>query len=81
MERVNLKLIKQRREKMNISMQEMAERIGKKNASTWLKYENGVYALDANHIPIIADALKISKEDLYFFEENIAKTEMKEGVI
>lgn len=80
MERINLALIKQRRDELNISMQEMAGKIGKKNASTWFKYEKGEYVFDAHHIPILSKELNLTKDELYFFEKDVAKTEIKQSV-
>ncbi|OIJ07643.1 transcriptional regulator [Anaerobacillus arseniciselenatis] len=60
--------IKQRRIELNITMQDMAKILGFKNASTYLKYENGEYSLKANHLPKLADTLKCKIDDLFFIK-------------
>lgn len=73
---LNLGFIKKRRQELNLSLREMAESLGFKNASTYMKYEEGSYSFKANHLPILANKLDGRIED--FFIENfaeIAKTE------
>lgn len=72
MQTLNLEFIKQRRLSLNITLQEMAYHLGFKNASTYLKYENGFYAFKANQLPILAKTLKCNISD--FFKQNVAKT-------
>ncbi|MFD2704178.1 helix-turn-helix domain-containing protein [Salibacterium lacus] len=72
----NLPGIKSRREHLNISMQEMARELGYKNASTYMKYENGTYSFRAHHVPILSKKLDMSIDNLYFFNQEIAKTEI-----
>ncbi|WP_054634841.1 helix-turn-helix transcriptional regulator [Thalassobacillus sp. C254] len=74
MEKLNHKFIKERRNELGISLQEMAYELGFKNASTYMKYENGTYAFKANHVPVIAKKLKCRINDIYFFSNNVAKT-------
>lgn len=69
---LNIEFIKQRRTALGLSLQEMAEHLGFKNASTYLKYENGTYAFKAEHLPLLAEVLKCSISD--FFVQIIAKT-------
>lgn len=52
---------------MGISQQKMAETLGFKNASTYLKYESGTYSFKAEMIPILAKILNCSIEN--FFEK------------
>ncbi len=68
---LNLGFIKKRRQELNLSLQEMAESLGFKNASTYMKYEEGSYAFKANHLPILANKLDGKIED--FFIENFAE--------
>jgi transcriptional regulator with XRE-family HTH domain len=63
---LNLTQIKEKRTKLNISLQDMADDLGFKNASTYMKYEKGIYLFKANHLPIIASKLKCSIESLFF---------------
>lgn len=72
MRTLNLDFIKKRRVELNISLQEMAENLGFKNASTYLKYENGTYAFKAEQLPLLSKILKCNITD--FFGQNIAKT-------
>ncbi|MEO3947672.1 helix-turn-helix transcriptional regulator [Gorillibacterium sp. CAU 1737] len=72
MNTVDLEKIRARRKEMRISQQEMAELLGFKNASTYCKYEKGLYKFDANHIPIVAEKLKFKVKDI-FFDKTIAK--------
>lgn len=71
MNQVNLEFIRKRRSEMGISMQKMAEHLGFKNASTYLKYEKGVYSFKAEHLPILADVFACELQD--FFICNVAK--------
>jgi transcriptional regulator with XRE-family HTH domain len=75
MEGLNLDFIKNRRNEKNISLQSMAESLGFKNASTYMKYENGEYLFKANHLPMLAERLDCKIDELYFFEKNISKIE------
>ncbi|MDH6370583.1 transcriptional regulator with XRE-family HTH domain [Paenibacillus sp. PastF-3] len=67
----NLEFIKKRRQELNLSLQEMAESLGFKNASTYMKYEDGTYLFKANHLPILANKLNANIED--FFAQNFAE--------
>jgi transcriptional regulator with XRE-family HTH domain len=72
MQTLDLEYIKNRRQSLDISLQVMAESLGFKNASTYLKYENGTYAFKADQLPILASVLKCQIKD--FFNLKIAKT-------
>lgn len=72
MQTVNLALIKQRRKEMRISLQEMAETLGWRNASNYYKYEKGEYEFDATHIPVVAKKLKLKMNEI-FFDQSFAK--------
>jgi len=50
-----------------LTLQEMAESLGFKNASTYLKYEKGSYDFKANHLPVLAKKLKCGLHDLFIF--------------
>ncbi|WP_445935334.1 hypothetical protein [Paenibacillus sp. FSL L8-0463] len=41
---LDLEYIKKRRQELELSLQEMAETLGFKNALTYMKYEEGSYA-------------------------------------
>jgi transcriptional regulator with XRE-family HTH domain len=72
MNEINLVLIKQRRKEMRISLQEMAESLGFKNAANYYKYEKGLYKFDASHIPKVAAKLKLKVHEI-FFAKQVAK--------
>lgn len=68
----NLAFVKQRRQELRMTLQEAAESMNMKNASTYLKYENGTYSFKAEQLPLLANMLKCSTEN--FFIKLIAKT-------
>lgn len=71
---LNLSFIKDRRKKLGFTLLDMANKLGFKNGSTYLKYENGVYSFKAEQLPILAKTLQCSIEN--FFKANIAETEI-----
>lgn len=73
--KVNLSLLKEAREEKKISMQEMAEFLGFKNASTYLKYENGEYSFKLEMLPKLSKKLGIPYKN--FFVNDIAKIEIE----
>lgn len=68
---VNLQFIKNRRIELGKSQQELAESLGLKNASTYLKYENGTYLFRAEQLPVLAKALECKITD--FFKQDVSK--------
>lgn len=77
---LNLEFVADQRAKFNIPMQDMAVKLGFKNASTYLKYERGIYRFRADQLPDLADALHCAIED--FFTRNVAEsTKKKKEVI
>ena len=78
MRKLNLEFIKKRREEIGLTLQEMAEALGFKNASTYLKYEKGDYCFKGDHLPIVAHKLGCKLDDL-FFGNCFAKTANKTG--
>ncbi|WP_408008248.1 helix-turn-helix domain-containing protein [Pseudalkalibacillus sp. A8] len=75
MKRINLEFIKSERIKHNIPLKEMAIELGFKNASTYLKYENGTYSFKADHLPLLATKLGCDINSL-FFNHSVSKTEI-----
>ncbi|AJH77501.1 MULTISPECIES: helix-turn-helix domain-containing protein [Heyndrickxia] len=75
MQQFNLAFIVKRRKELNLSLQYMADGLGFRNASTYLKYERGEYQLRANQLPILAKLLQCSVSD--FFIKNVAKSATK----
>ncbi|MBM7606022.1 transcriptional regulator with XRE-family HTH domain [Metabacillus crassostreae] len=74
MKSFNNDYIKQRRIELELTLQEMADSMGFKNASTYMKYENGTYAFKAEHLPLLSKTLKCKIVD--FFNNEIAKIEI-----
>jgi len=72
MKTLDLIFIKKKRLGLDKTLQDMADALGMKNASTYLKYENGTYAFKAEHLPALASALNCDIAD--FFNHNVAKT-------
>ncbi|WP_421617349.1 helix-turn-helix domain-containing protein [Brevibacillus sp. TJ4] len=66
MQRVNLSFIAKRRVECGYTQQEMAELLGFKNASTYLKYERGEYGFKAEHMPVLAQKLGVELRDLFY---------------
>lgn len=78
-EKVDLDFIKQERLKLGLSLKDMAEALGFKNASTYMKYEEGSYSFKAKHLPVLARRLECNIEN--FFTNNFAKTAKTENHI
>ena len=74
MKTLDLQFIKQRRIELDKTLQDMANMLGMKNASTYMKYENGTYAFKADQLPALQKALKCKLTD--FFNQEVAKTAM-----
>ena len=53
----NLGYIRERRKELKISTYEMAEALGFKSHSTYLKYEQGVYSFKAKMLPVLVRKL------------------------
>lgn len=68
MKKLNLKIIYQKRKSQQITLQAMAETLGFKNASTYMKYEKGEYLFKAEHLPFLAKILDCEIQDLFFEE-------------
>ncbi|AHK47792.1 MULTISPECIES: helix-turn-helix domain-containing protein [Bacillus amyloliquefaciens group] len=73
MQQLNLIFIKNRRKELKISLQYMATKLGFKTGSSYLKYEQGLYAFKAEQLPILAHHLKCKITD--FFAENVSDLE------
>ncbi|QBO36942.1 XRE family transcriptional regulator [Periweissella cryptocerci] len=65
MNKVNLEYIKSERKSRKLSLQEMADLLGFKNASNYYKYESGEYEFSANHIYTISKAFKKSLKNFF----------------
>ncbi|MFP7202732.1 helix-turn-helix transcriptional regulator [Lysinibacillus halotolerans] len=62
---LNLGYIKERRQILNKTLQEVAIEVGMKNASTYMKYENGTYSFKAEQLPQLAKSLECNIEDFF----------------
>lgn len=65
MNKVNLEFIKQKRKSKKLTLQEMAEALGFKNASTYMKYEKGEYKFRADHISVLSTELECAINDFF----------------
>lgn len=65
MNEVNLDVIRARRKEMRFTLQDMADVLGFKDASTYYKYEKGHYKFKANHIPILSTKLKLRMKEIF----------------
>lgn len=65
MDRIDLPFIAKRRIERGLTLQDMAESLGFKNASTYLKYEKGEYDFKANHLPVLAKKLRCGLHDFF----------------
>lgn len=72
MQTLDLQFIKLRRIELEKTLQDMADCMDMKNASTYMKYENGTYAFKAEQLPLLAKSLKCRITD--FFNQEVAKT-------
>lgn len=70
---LDLSLIRQKRKEKKLTLQEMAEKLGLKHASTYMKYEKGDYSFRADQLPLLVMAFDCKIQDL-FFENCFAKT-------
>lgn len=72
MQELNLNYIMKRRKELGISQLEMAERLGFKTSSSYLRYEKGIYSFKAEQLPVMAKTLNCKITD--FFIKSVAKT-------
>jgi transcriptional regulator with XRE-family HTH domain len=62
---LNRAFIKERRQTLNKTLQEVADSVGMKNASTYMKYENGTYSFKAEQLPVLAKTLDCEIQDFF----------------
>lgn len=65
MAKFDLDFIKERRQKLGISTEEMAHSLGFQNYSTYWKYENGQYRFKADMIPVLAKILQCEPQNFF----------------
>jgi len=79
MQHLNLKYIRERRLQLGITQQEAAEKLGFKRASTYLKYESGIYELKAKQLPLLSKLLNCKITN--FFDKNVSVLETSKKII
>lgn len=67
---INLKFIKDRRNELGFSTQEMAETLGFRDGSTYWNYETGKYRIKADMLPKLA--IKLDCKITNFFTNQVA---------
>lgn len=65
MKELDLEFIKQKRESEGLTFRQVSTAMGFKSPSTYYKYENGEYSLDAHHLPVLAQILKCDLADFF----------------
>lgn len=65
MAKLDLKHIRDRRIELGLSQQYLANKLGFKNASTYLKYESGDYLFKADMLPMLAKILETDLENFF----------------
>lgn len=63
---MNKEFLERRRKELGFSLAEMANSLGMKNPSTYLKYERGEYKLRADMLPILARKLKCDINNFFY---------------
>ncbi|MER1986614.1 MAG: helix-turn-helix transcriptional regulator [Solibacillus sp.] len=61
----NVERIKERRQELEMTLKEAADGMEMKNASTYMKYENGTYSLKAEQLPLLAKVLRCHIENFF----------------
>ncbi|MED4530941.1 helix-turn-helix transcriptional regulator [Metabacillus fastidiosus] len=74
MKSFNLNYIKVRRVVLELTLHDVAISMGFKNASTYMKYENGDYSFKAEQLPLLAELFKC--EIIDFFDWKVAEIEI-----
>ena len=69
----NLAYIVARRKELRLTIYDMAKALGFSNGSVYWKYENGVYKLNAEILPKLAEILQCGIEN--FYAETLSETE------
>ena len=70
---LNLAYISERRKELRLTLDETAKALGFSNGSVYWKYENGVYKLNAEILPKLAEILQCGIDD--FYTSTLAETE------
>ncbi|EGT3846105.1 helix-turn-helix transcriptional regulator [Clostridioides difficile] len=65
MKKINHDFIRERRNTLNLSLQNVAVELGFKNASTYFKYETGQYSIRADMLPKLSKILDCDIENFF----------------
>ncbi|WAW14771.1 helix-turn-helix domain-containing protein [Peptostreptococcus equinus] len=65
MSKINLDFIKEKRKEKNLTLQIMADKLGYKKASTYSNYENGIYTIKADMLPVLANIFGCEIQDFF----------------
>lgn len=71
---LDLDYVRGRRLELGITQQQAAEKLGFKRASTYLKYESGVYELKAKHLPDLAKLLNCKITNFFIKDVSVLAT-------
>ena len=63
---LDLDFIRNRRKELGITLLDMAEACGLKNAGNYYKYEVGIYKFDAEMLPVLAKKLKCGMGKFFY---------------
>jgi transcriptional regulator with XRE-family HTH domain len=77
--KMDIQKMKQLREQQGFSQWYMAKRLGYKSANGYLYLESGRCQIKSNQVPLIAEILGVSMNELYSEEQSFGTTEL-EGV-
>lgn len=69
----NLKYVADRRKMLGLSYQQMADLMGFKTHTNYMRYEKGEYTFDVDMLPRLATALRCDVKN--FFTKQSSKTE------
>lgn len=64
MAKFDLAFIRERRQKLELTCAEMAEKLGM-SASSYSRYERGIFEFSANILPLLAKSLKCDIKKFY----------------
>lgn len=65
LKKLNIEYIAKRRKELKLSLQEMADCFGYKDAANYFKYEAGIYKFSADMLPKLAVKLKCKINDFF----------------
>lgn len=69
---INTTLIREKMKARSLTLQEMSNRLGYKDASTFFRFLAGEQRFRADHVPILLETLEMTMDEL-FVDDEIAK--------